>query len=210
MTVNDKPNDVTTAADSVGGMTGQTLADSLTTNGTTSQSQQAQSQQEQTSTSSSSTTTADKNDAQYAGHPDEALFLGRWVLVDTKMSTRFVHWTSGEIITTREVNEKTGIVEYHTKTTNKLRLFFCCCISNHSTNISIYTSNDTFTVSPEKTNILEGDVDYGKKVGDKFITVGKKGTNEVEYRGDKCYMKIVDARFSLVATLEFDRVETFS
>ena len=73
MTVDDKPNDVTTAADSVGGMTGQTLADSLTTNGTTSQSHQAQSQQEQTSSSSSSTTTADRNDAQYAGHPDGIL-----------------------------------------------------------------------------------------------------------------------------------------
>ena len=175
-----------------------------------SASQQQQEQQQQQQQQTPPAMDDNSSDPQYAGHRDEAQFLGRWVLVDSKMSTKFIRWTSCEMIITREVNETTGKVEYHTKTNWKLNFCFCCCISGSATSISSYTSNDTFTVSHDKTNILEGGVDYGKKVGDKFISVGKKGTNEIEYRGDRCYMKIVDARYSLVSTLEYERVETFT
>ena len=163
---------------------------------------------------SSSSTNQDNNkdDMQYNGHPDEALFLGRWVLVNSQMSTPLLRWTSGDMITTRHVNDTTGKVEYHTKNSWKFRFCYCCCISGSNSNISIYTSRETFTMKPAKTGILDGDIEYGRfdESENKFICVGKKGTNEVEYRGDRCYMKIIDARYSLVAKLEYERVETFS
>ena len=146
-------------------------------------------------------------------HPREAMFLGRWVLVDSKMSTPLVNFTSGEMIITRQINEKTGKVEYMSKTSWTLR--FCCCCWSRGSNTSVtrYTSDNfkTFTITNLRKTLIDGDVEYGKMEGDnKWVTVGKKGTTSVEYLGDKCILKIIDARYSLYATLEYERVETFS
>lgn len=198
MTINYKSNAnnvVETAGVSVGGKTAQTATVDDATNGGVPQSKQP------------ATSSTMDNDTQYVGHPDEGLFLGRWVLVDSQVSTSLLRWMSSYITNTRQVNEKTGKVEYYSITKWRIRLCYCFCISGSNTSISIYTSNDTFTMRNKKTTIVDGDVEYGRREGDKFITVGKKGTNEVKWGGDKCYMKIVDARYSLVSTLEYDRVE---
>ena len=132
------------------------------------------------------------------------IFLGRWVLVDSEMSTSLFQMTSGEMIVTR-----TGEDTFEAITSWKLR--FCClpCISIPGSNINVtkVTGEDTFTVRNKRTNLLDGNVEYGKIEGNnKFKTVGKKGTNEIEYRGDRCYMKIVDARYSLYIKQEWKRV----
>ena len=130
--------------------------------------------------------------------------LGRWVLVSSEFSTSLFQMTSAEMIVTR-----TGKNEYTCITSWKLR--FCClpCISipGSNTNVTKVTGEDTFTVINKRTNLLDGNVEYGKIEGNnKYKTVGKKGTNEIEYRGDRCYMKIVDARYSLYVKQEWKRV----
>ena len=132
------------------------------------------------------------------------IFLGRWVLVDSEMSTSLFQMTSGEMIVTR-----TGEDEYTSVTSWKLR--FCClpCISipGGNSNVTKVTGEDTFTMTNKQTNLIDGNVEYGKIEGNnKYKTVGKKGTNEIEYRGDRCYMKIVDARYSLYIKQEWKRV----
>ena len=132
------------------------------------------------------------------------VFLGRWILVDSEMSTSLVQMTSGEMIVTR-----TGEDEYTSVTSWKLR--FCClpCISipGGNSNVTKVTGEDTFTMTNKQTNLIDGNVEYGKIEGNnKYKTVGKKGTNEIEYRGDRCYMKIVDARYSLYVKQEWKRV----
>ena len=132
------------------------------------------------------------------------IFLGRWVLVDSEMSTSLFQMTSAEMIVTR-----TGEDTFEAITSWKLR--FCClpCISIPGSNINVtkVTGEDTFTVRNKRTNLLDGNVEYGKIEGNnKFKTVGKKGTNEIEYRGDRCYMKIVDARYSLYIKQEYKKV----
>ena len=130
--------------------------------------------------------------------------LGHWVLVDSEMSTSLFQMTSAEMIVTR-----TGEDTFEAITSWKLR--FCClpCISIPGSNINVtkVTGEDTFTVRNKRTNLLDGNVEYGKIEGNnKFKTVGKKGTNEIEYRGDRCYMKIVDARYSLYIKQEYKKV----
>ena len=136
--------------------------------------------------------------------PSCEVFLGRWILVDSEMSTSLVQMTSGEMIVTR-----TGEDEYTSVTSWKLR--FCClpCISipGSNSNVTKVTGEDTFTMTNKQTNLIDGNVEYGKIEGNnKYKTVGKKGTNEIEYRGDRCYMKIVDARYSLYVKQEWKRV----
>ena len=41
--------------------------------------------------------------------------------------------------------------------------------------------------------------------GNTFISVGERGTNVAEYVGDRCYMKVVDARYSSVMIYEWER-----
>ena len=135
-----------------------------------------------------------------------ALFLGRWVLIDSKISTPMISFKSGEMTVKHQKNEETGEDEYVTDTKWTMRL---CCFPyrGSSTSITRLTGKDTFTVNFNKANVVDGLVDYGKREGNnKFKTVGKKGTNEVEYKGDRCHMKITDARYSLYIEQEWKRV----
>ena len=135
-----------------------------------------------------------------------AVFLGRWVLIDSKISTPLISFKSGEMTVKHQKNEETGEDEYLTNTSWKMRL---CCFPyrGSSTSITRLTGKDTFTVQNKKTNLVDGLVDYGRREGNnKFKTVGKKGTNEVEYKGDRCHMKITDARYSLYIEQEWKRV----
>jgi len=135
-----------------------------------------------------------------------AIFLGRWVLIDSKISTPMISFKSGEMTVKHQKNEETGEDEYVTDTKWTMRL---CCFPyrGSSTSITRLTGKDTFTVNFNKANVVDGLVDYGKREGNnKFKTVGKKGTNEVEYKGDMCYMKITDARYSLYIEQEWKRV----
>ena len=77
--------------------------------------------------------------------PDDNLVLGRWVLVNSKTPSFGANFKTGEMIITRQVNEKTGMVEYHTNSLLKLRVCGCCPMSAVDTSIKTFTSNDTFT-----------------------------------------------------------------
>ena len=77
--------------------------------------------------------------------PDDNLVLGRWVLVDSKTPSFGANFKTGEMIITRQVNEKTGMVEYHTNSLLKWRICGCCPMSTVDTSIRTFTSNDTFT-----------------------------------------------------------------
>ena len=135
-----------------------------------------------------------------------SVFLGRWVLIDSKISTPMISFKSGEMTVKHQKNEETGEDEYVTDTKWTMRL---CCFPyrGSSTSITRLTGKDTFTVNFNKANVVDGLVDYGKREGNnKFKTVGKKGTNEVEYKGDRCHMKITDARYSLYIEQEWKRV----
>ena len=135
-----------------------------------------------------------------------SVFLGRWVLIDSKISTPMISFKSGEMTVKHQKNEETGEDEYVTDTSWTMRL---CCFPyrGSSTSITRLTGKDTFTVNFNKANVVDGLVDYGRREGNnKFKTVGKKGTNEVEYKGDRCHMKITDARYSLYIEQEWKRV----
>lgn len=119
------------------------------------------------------------------------MILGRWVLVNSEISTPFVSFVSGEMVISHQLNEKTGEDEFITKTSWKIK--YCClpCINFRGTNTSItkYTGEEEFTVTDMKTGIV--DFPYCKRDRNKFKMVGKSGTNELEYRGDKCYGNIL-------------------
>jgi len=139
-----------------------------------------------------------------------SMILGRWILVNSEISTPFMSFISGEMVITHQLNEKTGEDEFVTKTLWKMR--YCClpCIKFRGTNTSItrYTGEEEFTVTNMKTDIV--DFPYCKRDNNKFKMVGKSGTNELEYKGDKCYGKIVDPRYSLYINQEWERIETFT
>ena len=135
-----------------------------------------------------------------------SVFLGRWVLIDSKISTPMISFKSGEMTVKHQKNEETGEDEYVTDT--KWTMRFCCFpYRGSSTSITRLTGEDTFTVQNKKSNLVDGLVDYGRREGNNhFKTVGKKGTNEIEYLGDRCHMSITDARYSLYIEQEWKRV----
>ena len=142
-----------------------------------------------------------------------SMILGRWVLVNSEISTPFMSFVSGEMVITHQLNEKTGGDEFITKTSWKI--IYCClpCIKFRGTNTSITRITDeeednSFTVTDMKTGIV--DYPYCKREGSKFTMIGEKGTTVMEYKGDKCYGKIVDPRYSLYINQEWDRIETFT
>ena len=108
-----------------------------------------------------------------------SMILGRWILVNSEISTPFMSFVSGEMVITHQLNEKTGEDEFITKTSWKIR--YCClpCIKFRGTNTSITRKtgeegDNSFTVTDMKTDIE--DYPYCKRDKNKFKMVGKKGT----------------------------------
>jgi len=66
-----------------------------------------------------------------------SMILGRWILVNSEISTPFMSFISGEMVIAHQLNEKTGEDEFITKTSWKIR--YCClpCIKFRGTNTSI-------------------------------------------------------------------------
>ena len=142
-----------------------------------------------------------------------SMILGRWILVNSEISTPLMSFVSGEMIITHQLNEKTGEDEFITKTSWKMRYSCIPCIKFRGTNTSITRKSsededNSFTATDMKTDIIS--FPYCNRDGNKFKMVGKSGTNEIEYKGDKCYGKIVDPRYSLYITQEWERIETFT
>ena len=94
----------------------------------------------------------------------------------------------------------------NTKWTTRYSCLPLPCIKFPSSNTSIVkmTGKDTYTET------IDGDVRNGRIEGNILTSVGKSGTHEMEYRDDRCYVKIIDARMSLYVKQEWKRVETFS
>ena len=134
------------------------------------------------------------------------IFLGRWILVDCDISAPFISMTSGEMITKRQINEETGDDEYISDTKWTIRYSCLPCIKFKDNNSSIVkiTGKDTYT------EMIDGVRYYGRIEGNKLTSVGKTGTHEMEYRDDRCYVKIIVARTSLYVKQEWKSVETFT
>mmetsp|Transcript_22581 Transcript_22581/g.54557 ORF Transcript_22581/g.54557 Transcript_22581/m.54557 type:complete len:206 (+) Transcript_22581:136-753(+) len=137
-------------------------------------------------------------------HPSE--WQGRWILVHSEISAPVV-FDSGVLIITHQKNAITGEDEYVSTSTLKLRIRCLPCITfpikEHT--ISRMTGGGNFRTYSTK----NGTIEYGRVVEgnkNKYVTVGKKGTNEIVFDGDKCYMKNVDARYSLYTKQEWRRV----
>ena len=137
---------------------------------------------------------------------DSNIFLGRWTLVNCEISAPFISMPSGEMRTKRQINEETGDDEYISDTKWTIRYSCLPCIKFKDKNSSIVkiTGKDTYT------EMIDGVRYYGRIEGNKLTSVGKTGTHEMEYRDDRCYVKIIDARTSLYVKQEWKRVETFT
>ena len=137
---------------------------------------------------------------------DSNIFLGRWTLVNCEISAPFISMSSGEMITKRQINEETGDDEYISDTKWTIRYSCLPCIKFKDNNSSIVkiTGKNTYT------EMIDGVRYYGRIEGNKLTSVGKTGTHEMDYRDDRCYVKIIDARTSLYVKQEWKRVETFT
>ena len=147
--------------------------------------------------------------------PDDAIFLGRWKLVDSEVSNCMAPtFESGEFVISRQVNEFTGEVEYHDASSVKARFCCCCPMSSSGTEIIRFTSNSTYMTevtdkSMGMTLKLSGN---GMRVGNTLRTdYGRKGYEETSFDGDKCRAVQEQEAFGEQATLTlyFERVERF-
>ena len=132
-------------------------------------------------------------------------------------------YKTGEMIITRQVNEKTGVIEYHTNNWFKARLCGCCPMSSVGTSILKFTSNGTFTeTGTEKALCMSVVISAnGSRVGNTFITEftkgATKGTGEMVFQGDECLIKqrvVVSDLYSggdttTETTLEFERTRRY-
>ena len=145
------------------------------------------------------------------GNPNDQIFVGRWVLIESKSTTSLINFESMEIDIKRQIDEDTGDVTYLTNTSWRMRFCCCCCFSASNSNITTFPSKDTFILKHLKTDMLSEGIEYGRIEDDnKYITVGKSGANTALYKGEKCYMTNVDARLSLKIEFVFERVETYA
>ena len=137
---------------------------------------------------------------------DSNIFLGRWTLVNCEISAPFISMPSGEMRTKRQINEETGDDEYISDTKWTIRYSCLPCIKFKDKNSSIVkiTGKNTYT------EMIDGVRYYGRIEGNKLTSVGKTGTHEMNYKDDRCYVKIIDARTSLYVNQEWKRVETFT
>ena len=153
--------------------------------------------------------------------PDDAIFLGRWKLVDSETSATWLAscmaptFESGQFVVSRQVNEVTGEVEYHHASSVKARFCCCCPMASSGTEIMRFTSNSTYmTESTEKsmgmTLKLSGN---GVRVGNTLRTDygWKGGCEEATFDVDKCRVVQEQEAFGEQATvtLYFERVERF-
>ena len=162
--------------------------------------------QETTEVSEGEDTSSSSSPFNNTHNMDSNIFLGQWALVNCEISAPFISMPSGEMITKRQINEETGDDEYISDTKWTIRYSCLPCIKFKDNNSSIVkiTGKDTYT------ELIDGVRYYGRIEGNKLTSVGKTGTHEMEYRDDRCYVKIIDARTSLYVKQEWKRVETFT
>ena len=154
--------------------------------------------------------------------PDDAIFLGRWKLVDSETSATWLAscmaptFESGQFVVSRQVNEVTGEVEYHHASSVKARFCCCCPMASSGTEIMRFTSNSTYmTECTEKSMGMT--LKYsgnGMRVGNTLRTDygGWKGTGETTFDGDKCRVTQEASGIgdeSITITFYFERVERF-
>jgi len=144
--------------------------------------------EEETAASSNTTEPTEKYDLN--------IFLGRWVLVDSQVSTPLVKVIRAEMIMT-----PLGDDEYTINDTWTESICWCYRRTYKTTSIGRGTGPDTFI----ETNVKTGKVEYGRMEGNKHIVVGDQVITH-EFVGDKCYMKIVDPSCSLYIAAEYQRI----
>ena len=132
--------------------------------------------------------------------PDDELIIGQWVLVNSYRDDCWRCCSSsslceaGEMIITRQVNEKIGAEEYQIKNWLKSR---CCGCS----------SNSAFTVTGKRSG-------NGSRVGNRFKTEFDKQTDEMVFQGEECRInrQIVvetgEGTFTYRFVLEYEREAT--
>lgn len=152
---------------------------------------------EEETASTNTTQTTEKQDLQVAIKRQQLhIILGRWVLVNSEVSTRMVKVIRGEMLITPLGDDGYTLQDTWMDS-------ICCCYRRtyKTTSIGRITGLDTFT----ETNVKTGKVEYGRMDGNKHIVVGDQ-VYTLEFVGDICYLKVVDASCSLYITAEYERI----
>jgi len=152
---------------------------------------------EEETASTNTTQTTEQQDLQNAIKRQKLhIFLGRWVLVNSQVSTRMVKVIRGEMLITPLGDDGYTLQDTWMES-------ICCCYRRtyKTTSIGRITGLDTFI----ETNVKTGKVEYGRMDGNKHIVVGDQ-VYTLEFVGDICYLKIVDASCSLYITAEYERI----